>query len=478
MALKLKKTEYKNLAPFYFKYFKNKYLVTNEIGEWLFLTAKEFDKFLSGDFKEDFDFYLKLKEKNLIKKEINIEKMCQAYRSKRQYLFNGPSLHIVIPTLRCDHQCLYCQASAKGVNEKEFDMPEKTAKKVVDKIFQSTSESIVIEFQGGEPLLNWPIVKFIIEYAKKKNKKIKKEIELRLVSNFSLMDEEKFKFLLENKVNLCTSIDGPEKLHNSQRILLGGNSYRNSVKWIKKFNKIYPELKKKNYIHKIDGLTTITRFSLAYPKKIVDEYLKLGFSGIYLRPLSPFGFSQKILRKIGYSAEEFTSFYKKAFDYIIKLNLQGKRIKENMAKTFLVKILTESDPNHMDFRSPCGAGIGQLAYNFDGNIYTCDEGRMMAMMGDENFKVGNVFENSYKEIVSSPAVRTICLASCLDNLSGCATCVYKPYCGVCPIYNYFVQGNIFTNNDKCKINQAILDLIFEKLENKKIREIFESWLVR
>jgi len=66
------------------------------------------------------------------------------------------------------------------------------------------------------------------------------------------------------------------------------------------------------------------------------------------------------------------------------------KVREKAAVTFLKKIMTEEDPNHLDFRSPCGAGIGQLAYNYNGKVYTCDEGRMMSMMNDESFCLGNV----------------------------------------------------------------------------------------
>ena len=224
---------------------------------------------------------------------------------------------------------------------------------------------------------------------------------------------------------------------------------------------------------------TASRFSLSYPKQIIDEYLKLGFDDFYLRPLNPFGFSKNIFKKIGYGADEYIKFYKTALNYIIKLNLKGKRVREKMARTFLIKILTDKDPNHLDFRSPCGAGIGQLAYNYNGDVYTCDEGRMLSMMGDESFKLGNVGKNTYQEIVGSPVVRTLCMASCLENQPHCADCVYKPYCGVCPIYNYSEQGNIFgqmPTNDRCKINLAILDFLFEKMEDERIEKIFKEWV--
>ena len=68
---------------------------------------------------------------------------------------------------------------------------------------------------------------------------------------------------------------------------------------------------------------TTTKESLAYPKEIIDEYLRLNLGSIFLRSLSPYGFATKTMKAIGYSSEEFVEFYKKALDYIIELNRRG-----------------------------------------------------------------------------------------------------------------------------------------------------------
>ncbi len=482
-SLNLDKIKYNNLGFFRFKKFKNKYLLTNDVGQYLFLKEKNFKDFLSGKLDKSKEPYLSLKEKNFLKKEADLGDLISRYGKKNAFLFGGPSLHIIVVTLRCNHRCVYCHASAQTMEEEGYDMTKKTAKEVVDKIFETTSQFVAIEFQGGEPLVNWPIVKFIIEESIEKNKTKKKDLEIRLVSNFTLMDEKKFKYLLGKKVSLCISLDGPEKIHNKNRVLIGdkGGSYKYVAKWAKKFFKLYPQLEKKGYIFKMGTAVTISRYSLSYPKEIVDQHLKLGFNDFYLRPLNPFGFTRDHFKQIGYGAKEYIKFYQKALDYIIQLNLKGKKVREKAAKTFLTKILTEFDPNHLDFRSPCGAGIGQLAYNYNGDVYTCDEGRMMSMMDDESFRLGNIKENTYQEIVGSPVTRTLCTASCLEAQPHCADCVYKPYCGVCPIYNYSEQGNIFgqmPTNERCIINMAIFNYLFEKLEGTKVKEIFEGWLDR
>lgn len=473
-----KKIDNQKVAFFRFKKFagKNKkYLLTNDVGDFVFLPENKFHQYLEGKLKEGDSVLEQLKQKGFIRNHLDFPKLISQYRSKYAGVGNGPSLHIVVTTLRCNHKCLYCHASSVPENSISHDMSLETARKTVDMIFKTTSNYITIEFQGGEPLLNWPVVKFITEYARTKNREEKKQLYINIISNFSLMNDMKLNFLLRNNVGLCTSLDGPDFIHNKNRLYFQGSSHENAVSWLKKSTKLYKEYYPKSIPA---AVTTITKHSLPYHKEIVDQFLSLGMNSIYLRPLNPFGFAQKTWKDIGYSADEFIRFYLKSLDYIIEQNLKGKNIKEYLASAFLIKIFTDHDPNHLDYRSPCGAGIGQMAYNYNGNIYTCDEGRMFAQMGDDSFKIGTV-KSKYKDLISSPVVRSMCVASCTDGLPGCSDCVYKPYCGVCPVYNYSVGDNIFGQmpiNDRCKILKAIFDYLFEKMEDKKTRVIFEKWL--
>jgi His-Xaa-Ser system radical SAM maturase HxsB len=463
----------KNLGFFRFKKMKDgNYLITSESGKFAFLSNEEFSKFLNGKIDVDSDIIKELSEKYFMKSGSDSKEHIAEYTEKNQFLFQkGPSLHIIVATLRCNHNCVYCQASSCGLDEKNKDLDIETARKIVDFIFKSPNESLTIEFQGGEPLLNWPVVKFIAGYARKKSKQEKRNVRIALVSNFSLLDEEKAEYLLKNKVTFCTSLDGPEKLHNKNRIWAKGNSHRAAAKWAKYLLARY----KNYYVFQPGALTTITKFSLPYWKEIVDEYVKFGFDNIILRPLAQIGVAQKGWQKIGYSPDEFLEFYKKSLDYIFFLNLEkGEKFRELTATYFAVKIFLGTDPNFFDLRSPCGAGIGQILYNYNGDIYTCDEGRMM---GDDMCKIGKVGD-SYEDLLTHPATKSLCLASCLESLP-CDNCVYKPYCGTCPILNYAESGNIFPqlpNSSRCRINQGILDYLFSKIkENDKIKALLSDW---
>lgn len=200
---------------------------------------------------------------------------------------------------------------------------------------------------------------------------------------------------------------------------------------------------------------------------------------MFIRPLTPLGFAKDDWSKIGYSAEEFLNFYRETFEYILKLNKEGTFFSELTATYFLSKILNGTAYNFMELRSPCGAGIGQMCYYYDGNVYSCDEGRMVAEAGDPAFKIGTV-DNSYDEIVQNPICKALVISSTNEAIPACSDCVYQPYCGVCPIINYALEGDIFTRsvkNYRCKIYKGIQDILFNIIINRpEDKKILESWL--
>ena len=458
---------------FRFRRLKDDYLITNDFGRYCILTAPEFKSFVEGSIDGSSPLYGKLSRDGFIRDRMDFDALTSVWRTRNRFLWQAPSLHIVVVTLRCNHRCLYCQANSVSMKDKSSDMSLETARKVVDRIFESVSPAVTIEFQGGEPLANWPAVEFIVGYARKKNLKAGKSLWINLVTNLSLLDGEKLKFLLKNQVNFCTSLDGPEKLHDKNRLFVGGESHAGAVRW---FKEIHKKTARKKF--RIDALLTVTRFSLPHYKEIVDEYAGLGMRGIYLRSLSRLGLARGTWDKIGYEPDEFLEFYRKALDYILVVN-KRKNFFEQTARLFLAKILGDYDPNFLDLRSPCGAGIGQIAYNFDGGLYTCDEGRMFSRMGDESFRIGSVNDGSYLESVSHPTVRALSVASCLDNQVRCSQCAYKPYCGICPIQCYAEQGDIMgrmPSNSRCRIQMGILDILFERLRDPKIEKIFRKWI--
>jgi His-Xaa-Ser system radical SAM maturase HxsB len=352
-------------------------------------------------------------------------------------------------------------------------MDEDTAKKVVDFIFDSPSKDITIEFQGGEPLLKFDLIKSVVGYAQEVNKIKRKRLLFTVVTNFSLMDDEKMRFFIDNKVALCTSLDGPEELHNHNRKFGGGNSYEKVVDWIKKVDDEYA---KGGVDHPgINALVTITQKSLGYSKEIIDEYVANGLMSLHLRFLNNLGDARTTWEDISYSPEEFIEFWKKSMDYILELNLAGKIVGERGTVIILKKLLDEHDPNYLDMRSPCGACIGQMTYTPNGDVFSCDEARML---NEDLFKLGNVGNDSLRNVLGCDKTCAI-VSSSVNDAHICDACAYKPYCGICPVCNYAEQGSLVAKipeTARCRVFKAQFDYLFEKLQSKENREIFEKWL--
>lgn len=458
------------LNYFNFKENENSYLITNDLGKYMFISKDDFADMVRKK-KLNLDLSKNLIEKGFIfeeNEEVFATNQAMQLRKEKEYLFVSTTLHIFVVSKNCNFSCIYCQAGNLNQNN-NYKMSKETAKKAVDVALQSPNNYLAFEFQGGEPLTNFDVIKYIVEYSKSVcgNKKI----EYNLVSNLTLLTDEMIEFFVRNNVSICTSIDGNKDLQNINRPYINKDSYCETVKQIKK-------LQEKNI--KVNAIETTTKYSLKKYKEIVDEYINLGLESIFVRPLTKLGKADNNWKNVGYGSEEFIYFYKEILDYIIQKNKQGFFLSEGHSNIFLRKILLNEPVNYMELRSPCGGAIGQLAYYYDGNIYTCDEGRMLAEMGDDSFKLGNVYENTYKDLMQSDCTKTMCISSCIECLPYCNSCAYMPYCGTCPVINLAQDNNIFAQNPKeyrCKIYGGILDILFNYIENEPdIVDVFKTWI--
>lgn len=476
---KIKKLD-NNTAFFRFKKFDaDNYLITNDIWKYSFLNNDEFWDFISGNFSSDNDKYKELLEKKFIKNNDYNKDMSYSYARKNWFLAYWPSLHIIVTTLRCNHKCQYCHAAVAPMTAKDMDMTENTAKKVVDTIFYTSNPSLTIEFQWWESLVNWDIVKFIVEYSEIRAGHLWKNLTFALVSNLTLMDEEKLDYLINHNVHISTSLDWDEENHNYNRTFKDWNSFEEVTYRIKRINEEY----EKRWIqNKVWALMTVTKKTLSRYKESIDAYVDLWLDSIFLRPLNPYWFAAADLEKLWYAPEEFIDFYKKSMDYILELNKKWIIFRETLSSIYLSKILTDSDPNYLDERSPCGACIWQVAYNYDGKIYSCDEWRMLWRMWDDNFfmtDLKDTWKETYKAMINSETTNIMVQASTLDWLPGYNDSVYKPYIWVCPIHTYKTTWNIISNfakDHKKVLDFAILDYIFDKLRNEENKKVFEIWL--
>jgi His-Xaa-Ser system radical SAM maturase HxsB len=313
-----------------------------------------------------------------------------------------------------------------------------------------------------------------VEEAERRNARERRELRFVVTTNLSFLDDEILDFLRQHDVGVSTSLDGPAFIHNSNRPRPGNDAYDMTVEGIRR-------VREKLGHRAVSALMTTTRLSLNHPDEIVDEFVANGFDHIFLRPLSPYGFAEKTKGKTGYETAAFVEFYKRALDRIISVNRDGYFLIELYAQIVLTKILTPFATGYVDLRSPAGAGIGVVVYNYDGDVYATDESRMLAQMGDHRFRLGNVFANDYADIFRGSVIRELVASSCVESLPGCSQCALSAYCGSDPVENYATQGDIIGHRPSSRFCSRNMEVIKHLLRlyhegGPFIQELFWSWV--
>jgi His-Xaa-Ser system radical SAM maturase HxsB len=434
------------------------YFVSTDTGNWIVLSKCDYGalkrKKLTGDLKQ------RLEKNFVLLTEKNISSYIQKLRIIYGFLTEGPTLHIVVVTSRCNLRCIYCQASA-GLKPQE-NMSVKTASETVERIFESPANSFIIEFQGGEPLLNFPVIKSIIEKSNSRAEAEKKRVEFSLISNFTgSATKEKLTYLLKNDVSICFSLDGPENLHISNRCANLPDGFKILKEKVTLYKKIWTDLGKGTPALK--ALMTTTRGSLHQFREIVDTYLDFGITELSIRPLTRLGKARDQNKALEYSPEEFLDFWKNIVSYVIDLRRHGVEINEFYLELILTKLFGH-ESGFMDLRSPCGAGYGQIVYNSDGRVYTCDEGRMI---DSDFFSMGEIGKQSLNALLRRDKTREIFGSSVLEQFY-CDYCAFKPYCGICPVLNYQSNGSLYGNileSFRCKVMSGMMEFVLDLLLN-------------
>lgn len=371
------------LLPFQFEKIGEQELLVNELGDFIFAPIGTVERIINRQLNKQEDIYKDLIVNFFISEhpipEL-IDNMATRLRTKKAFLDSFTSLHIFVLTLRCNQNCIYCQASSKESCETKYDMNEECLFKAIDLMFQSPSHSITMEFQGGEPSLPFLLLQKAVERAVELNEKYKKQITYVLCTNSVNLTEEILCLCKEYNILISTSLDGPAFIHNHNRGKT--DSYKRVIEGINKA---------RNYLgtDRVSALMTTSELSLNYPKEIIDNYLSNGFNSIFLRPLNPYGLA---LNNTSWDLyfENFVTFYKLALNYIIDINIRGDFFVEEFTAILLRKMLTPFTTGFVDLQSPAGIINSVVVYNYDGYVYASDESRMLAEYHDYTFRLGYV----------------------------------------------------------------------------------------
>jgi len=467
--------------PFRFKRFGQSVLLVNDIGEFQFLEQNQFESFVNKSLEATSDIFLNLQSKHMAVTDDQLPQMIDhlatAYRTKKRYLYDFTSLHMFVVTHRCNQQCSYCHASSISDDNSLHDMSVHTGKKCVDLALKSPSLNLKFEFQGGEPLLNFEVIREIVEYTKKANSNQPRRIDFVVCTNLTKLTAEHLTFLRDNKICISTSLDGPKEIHDQCRKKRNGEGTYELV--IKNLKWAYEYLGKD-----ASALMTVTKSNIDHLDAVIDEYVRVKLPSIFLRMINAHGAALDHWSDVGYGVDKFVSAYEKALNYIIDLNNRGVFFVEEFAALLLTKILTPFSTGFVDLQSPTGAGLGGASYEINGDVFIADEARMLAQKtGDKAFCLGNVYKNTYQSMFCGQKILDIAKSTTIEALPGCAWCVYQPYCGSDPIRCYMEFGNFGLSQSKtefCKKHRAIFDVLFRLLQNNedKVIDVFWSWITR
>lgn len=358
---------------------------------------------------------------------------------------------IVVPTLRCDLACSYCQVSRAALTAKGFDWSESTTNHFKD-LLGSLKGSVKIEFQGGEPTLRLDLIEEIIDYCDTA------EIitEFVICTNLNNLSTKLLNLLGRDDVYISTSIDGPPKVHTENR------TNDDSITTTSLHN--YHRVSKKFGASKINALPTITDISCESIRSIIDYYIEIEQKTIFLRPVNYQGFARKVFSEKRLEHNKWSENYIGALEYIFDLNFNsGVNVIEFGLEVALRRIFGSSFSSHVDLRSPNPSLKDYLVIDYDGSIFPSDEARMLSRINQVDLKMGQIGEG-----LETDKIREFNWNHMNEFHQDCIHCPYQPYCGIDNIDDISRYGRSDMQKHMtsfCITNMNLFDFIFSKLES-------------
>jgi len=306
----------------------------------------------------------------------------------------------------CNMRCRYCFASTGDFGVKRALMAPEVGKKAIDLLIKASGNrrNLEVDFFGGEPLMNFEVVKEIVAYAREKEKGCNKNFRFTLTTNALVLNDEHMKYINENMGNIVLSIDGREQVNDKMRFKIDGSgTYRHILPKIKR---MVESRNHQNYY--VRG--TFTRENLDFSKDVL-HLADQGFDQISVEPVvaakdTGFDIREEDLPRL------FDEYEKLAYEYV-------NRIKEGRGFNFFhFMIDLDQGPCVAKRLTGCGSGYEYLAVTPEGDIYPCHQ-----FVGMEEFKMGNVNNGELDE-----KIQKAFKSSNIYTKEECRKCWAKFYC--------------------------------------------------
>ncbi|EFI42246.1 thioether cross-link-forming SCIFF peptide maturase [Peptoniphilus sp. oral taxon 386] len=321
----------------------------------------------------------------------------------------------------CNLRCKYCFASQGDFNGKRLLMDEETGKKALDFILKNSGnrKNLEVDFFGGEPLMNFELVKKLVDYGRNEEKKYNKHFRFTITTNGVLLRDDVIDYINENMDNVVLSLDGRKCVNDYMRPTISKKGSYDII--VPKFKKLVDKRGDKDYY--IRG--TFTNENLDFSQDLM-EYYNLGFKKTSIEPVvtdekEEYAIREEHLEKI------LNEYEKMSKDYI------EIRKKDPDFKFFHFMIDLTQGPCIIKRTVGCGAGSEYVAVTPEGDIYPCHQ-----FVGEEQFKLGNVDEG-----ILNTELRDNFKCSNVFTKEDCYECWARYYCsGGCHANAYYANNDL------------------------------------
>lgn len=336
----------------------------------------------------------------------------------RQNVIKALCLHVAHD---CNLRCKYCFASQGDFKGKRSLMPLEIGKRALEFIVESSGNrrNLEVDFFGGEPLMNFDVVKQLVKYGRELEKDNNKRFRFTITTNGILLDDEKIDFINENMDNVVLSLDGRKEINDNMRSTISGDGSYDII--VPKIINMVNKRGDKDYF--VRG--TFTRNNLDFANDIL-EYYKLGFKKVSMEPVvtdprEEYALREEDLDVILNEYERFSREY-------IKIKKSDKDF-----TFFHFMIDLNQGPCLIKRASGCGAGSEYLAVTPEGDLYPCHQ-----FVGEEAFKLGNVYDGIIKTEICDEFKKNNVFTK-----EDCSSCWARFYCsGGCHANAYYSNNDI------------------------------------
>lgn len=449
--------------PFRFRPLGDRLLVTSESGKHDFYDLDMPKRFFDGNlFEEE---AAALEDQSIYFRQEQRWRMLSLLRSLQVNKVNSDRLSylILVPTLRCDLSCSYCQVSRAPIDAAGFDWGKEELNMVKSFIESHGSDGMKIEFQGGEPTLRADLLTEIMEFASE----IYSNCEFVICSNLTSLDRGVRDLLDRGDVVVSTSIDGPTQTMTSNRTFsddVSASVLANAKQILRDYG-----------YEKLAALPTITEEQMGNSALLIDYYRDLGFNSIFLRPVNYQGFARKAYKELTNEVDRWNKFYETALQRILEIS-QEAYFEEFYLADLVRKIFARKQSGFVDYRSPARYAENYCVIDYDGKIYPTDESRMLSRIRQVDLCIGTLKEGLYDE-----KIRQLNRSAIHHVNEECVHCAYMPYCGIDIVDDLSRYGRFDVRKSEtwfCKRHMFLFDFIFEKVANWEVDwlRLFNSWI--